>query len=377
MIKRLYVDNYKCFVNFEVRLDPITLLLGRNGAGKTAILDIVFALRELLRGVAKVTDASVFPEKTLTRWQSRNIQTFEIDVELGSDTYVYRIEVEHKHEHYRTRILEERLTANGVALFEFKKGEVQLYRDRDDHSKGPKFGSDWTESALARVTEHRDNQRLTRFLDFMRKVIVCGLYPKRFEPESATEDEMLHRDGRNFSGWYRHMSQERPDLVEEYTDAMRDVIDGFQRINLPKAGLDTRALIMAFREGSDVPYELRFDEVSDGQRALAALYALTCFAAGDGYTFLLDEPDNYVALAEIQPWLMNVEEICGESMRQAVICSHHPEYIDYIGGNNGILMTREDSGPTRAGKIAEEIKSSLSDGNSLRLSELVARGWEQ
>ena len=45
MIRRLYVDNYKCFVNFEVRLDPLTLLLGRNGAGKTAILEEIEAAR--------------------------------------------------------------------------------------------------------------------------------------------------------------------------------------------------------------------------------------------------------------------------------------------------------------------------------------------
>ena len=373
MIRRLYVDNYKCFVNFEVRLDPLTLLLGRNGAGKTAILDIVLALRELLRGAAKVTDSFVFPPETLTRWRSGDIQTFEIEVELGGDAYAYRVEVGHGHERYRTRILEERLTANGDNLFGFAEGTVQLYRD--DASEGARFGADRAESALARVPEHPDNRRLSRFLDFMRKVIVCGLYPQRFEPESATEDEMLARDGRNFSGWYRHMSQERPDLVEEYTDAMRDVIDGFRRIRLEKVGRDTRALMMAFREDGGAPYELRIDEVSDGQRTLSALYALTCFAADGGHTLFLDEPDNYVALAEIQPWLMNVEDICGESLRQAVICSHHPECIDYIGGDNGILMTREHSGPTRAGRIAEEIRSGLSENNSLKLSERVARGW--
>ncbi len=374
MIKRLYVDNYKCFVNFEVDLDPITLLLGRNGAGKTAILDIVLALRELLRGTAKVTDAFVFPTETLTRWQDRNIQVFEIEVELESDTYVYRVEVEHERDKKLARI-DESLTANGGSLFSFAKGEVQLYRD--NHSKGPFFGSDWTESALARVTERPDNQRLSRFLDFMRKVIVCGLYPKRFEPESPTEDEMLYRDGRNFSGWYRHVEQEYPDLDEEYTGAMRDVIDGFHRLRVVKVGRDTKALMMVFREGVDASYELRIDEVSDGQRTLSALYALTCFAQGDGYTLFIDEPDNYVALAEIRPWLMNIEEICGESMRQAVICSHHPEYIDYIGIKSGVLMTREGSGATRAGRIAEKNKSGFSGDNTLRLSELVARGWEQ
>lgn len=95
MIKRFYIDNYKSLVNFELPLQELTLLLGANGAGKTAVLDVVFALRQLLSGQAKVT--------------------------------------------------------GGRPLFCFEMGDVQLYRD--DHSPGPSFGADWTESAIARVPE--------------------------------------------------------------------------------------------------------------------------------------------------------------------------------------------------------------------------------
>ncbi len=41
MITRLYVDNYKCLVNFELRLDELTLLLGPNGVGKTSVLEAI------------------------------------------------------------------------------------------------------------------------------------------------------------------------------------------------------------------------------------------------------------------------------------------------------------------------------------------------
>ena len=78
MIQRLYVNNYKCLVNFELRLEELSLLLGPSGAGKTAVLDIMLALRRLLSGVARVTDADVFPTRTLTRWQARDLQVFEI-----------------------------------------------------------------------------------------------------------------------------------------------------------------------------------------------------------------------------------------------------------------------------------------------------------
>lgn len=375
MIKRLYVDNYKSLVNFELQLQELTLLIGPNGVGKTSVLDVIFALRQLLSGQAKVTDNDqrkhkiIFPTPTLTRWQNRDRQVFELDVVLGDDALRYRLEIEHERTSRKARIGLESLEEKGQPLFKFEGGEVQLYRD--NHTSGPTFGADWTESALARVPARGDNTKLTRFLDFIRKVIVCGLYPASFEAESATEDPLLQRDGRNFAAWYRHLLLERQELVPEFTEALREVIDGFRGIRMEKVGLDTRALLVLL-EHYDERYELRLDEISDGQRALIALYSLVRLAAGQGYTLLLDEPDNYVALPEIQPWLIELADACGEEVPQAVLCSHHPELIDYLGGDRGLVLRRETSGVTTVRPTAE-----LAVEGGLRLSEVIARGWEQ
>ena len=66
MLQRLYADNYKCLVNFDLRLQELSLLLGPNGVGKTSVLDVVFALRRLLDGSARITDTDVFSTRTLT-----------------------------------------------------------------------------------------------------------------------------------------------------------------------------------------------------------------------------------------------------------------------------------------------------------------------
>lgn len=369
MLKRLYVDNYRCLVNFELPLQELSLLLGPNGVGKTSVLDVMYALRQLLSGVAKVTDPEAFPTRTLTRWQSRDLQAFELEAALDGDLLCYRLEVEHERTTRRARILLERLTVDGKPLFECHGGEVQLYRD--NHSPGPNFTVDWSESALARVAPRGDNKRLTRFLDFMRKVMVCGLYPASFEAESTSEDPLLHRDARNFAAWYRHVLQERPDLVPEFEKALKQVIDGFTGIRLEKVGQDTRALMVRFEEHGNA-YELRFDEISDGQRALVALYSLVRLVAGQGYTLFLDEPDNYVALPEIQPWLVELADSCGEAVPQAVLCSHHPELIDYLGGEHGVLLRRETSGVVTVRSLGNHVEN-----GSLKLSELVARGWER
>jgi AAA15 family ATPase/GTPase len=39
MLKRLYIDNYKCLVNFEFATERSRLILGANGTGKSTVFE--------------------------------------------------------------------------------------------------------------------------------------------------------------------------------------------------------------------------------------------------------------------------------------------------------------------------------------------------
>jgi predicted ATPase len=370
MLKRLYVDNYRCLVNFHLELQEMTLLVGPNGSGKSSVLDVLKALGQLLSGIGKVTDPDIFPTRSLTRWQERNLQIFEVVMSLeGEADAAYRLEVEHEIESRRARIVLESLKVDNKPLFEFRRGEVQLYRD--NHSLGSQYGADWSESAMARVASRPVNQRLTRFLDFIRGVSVCALNPKLFQAESAGEESRLRPDGGNFASWYRHQIQERPELTLGVLETLREVLQDFQSIRLEKVGSEARAFILEFKGKGDIKtYPLRLDELSDGQRELIALYSLI-YLAGEQDVLVLDEPDNFVALAEIQPWLMALSDACGTRPRQAILCSHHPELIDYLGGEAGILLKRESTGSITSRRLSE-----IPLDAGLKLSEIIARGWE-
>jgi predicted ATPase len=371
VLKRLYVDNYRCLVNFTLDLQELTLLVGRNGSGKSSVLDVLYALRQLLSGVAKVTDPNVFPTASLTRWQTGKLQVFEVTTEMDDEAdLIYRVEVEHEKETRRARIRLESLRADDRPLFEFSMGEVHLFRD--DHSSGPVYGADWSESAMARVAPRNDNQRLTRFLEFMRGVSVCALNPKSFVAESLSEDPVLEVDGGNLASWYRHQIQERPDRMHSVVEVLRTVIEGFDTLRTERVGSEARVLTVAFAS-EDGRYELRLDELSDGQRALIALYALV-HLAGDQDVLFLDEPDNYLALTEIQPWLIALSDASGVRPRQAILCSHHPELLDYLGAEAGMLLQREASGGVIVRPLQQAIGQQTDSG--LRISEIVARGWE-
>ena len=48
MIERVYIDNYKCFVNFELQPQAFQLILGGNGSGKTTFFDVLESIRDFL-----------------------------------------------------------------------------------------------------------------------------------------------------------------------------------------------------------------------------------------------------------------------------------------------------------------------------------------
>ena len=129
------------------------------------------------------------------------------------------------------------------------------------------------------------------------------------------------------------------------------------------------------------PFYFDFDRLSDGQRILLVLYSLLCDVEGQHRTLFLDEPGNYLSIDEIQPWLVELSDLCAEEEVQAVLISHNPELIDYLGGAYGLWMDREPLGPARIRAIAlseEEGKGEAGAwGQPLKLSERIARGWQE
>ena len=48
MLTRLYIDNFRCFVNFEYRPRRTELIIGRNGCGKSSMMDALVYLRHFI-----------------------------------------------------------------------------------------------------------------------------------------------------------------------------------------------------------------------------------------------------------------------------------------------------------------------------------------
>ena len=239
--------------------------------------------------------------------------------------------------------------------------------------RGPSYPFDWARSGVGALNERIDNQKLTKFRQTMADFVIASPCPPLFEPETRTEDEFLEPLMQNFVGWYRHAAQENMGGIAKLFKALGEALPGFGSINLTESGENARALKVDFHGARDEHRLDRFgfSQLSDGQRALVALYCLIFLSTSRRRSLFLDEPDNYLALREVQPWLVAAAEHCGETLEQAVVVSHHPVTIDYMAGAKGRWFYRDGNGPVRVSDQPERTVDGIS------LSETVARGWEK
>ena len=378
MIRRLYADNFLCLVNFEAQFGSMNLLMGANGSGKSTILELLIRIQRLVAAGAKITE--VFPPEDLTRWVQLDTQNFEMDVEGKEGLYTYKLRIEHTKDRKKERIEREELLLDGKPLFLYEEGEAHLYHD--DHEPGPVYPFDWSLSSLSIISPRQDNTKLTWFKDWLEQLVILRPQSQSMVALSDEEADHLDREGSNFASWYRFLSQEHQDKIFSLREKLKDVIPGFHAFKLEQEG-KARILKVGFtsddKEKKNSPLYFDFDHLSDGQRILFVLYTLLCDAEGERRTLLLDEPGNYLSLDEIQPWLVELSDICGEGTVQAILISHNPELIDYLGGAYGLWMEREPLGPSRIKRLSLKLENGQkTEGTSeraLKLSELVARGW--
>jgi energy-coupling factor transporter ATP-binding protein EcfA2 len=362
-IARLYADNYRSFVNFELKPGRRSLLLGYNGSGKSSVFDVLYAIRLL---VVSNEDAKVaFPTDTVTKFGGSTEQRFELDVEIGRGTLRYTLLLAHDLEADSVAIVLEELALDGKPAYGFKNGEVQLHGEDGGPTREP-FPFSAQRSFLASLDPKAPLSPIASFKELLSRCWILRLDPPRIGAAAPSEEDSLARGASNFASYCRFLLLEDPDRMQRAHEVLREIIPGFQHLRLQSAGR-AKVLVATFRYPSGSSYDLDFDALSDGQKALIVHYTVLHGPASRIPVLCLDEPDNFVSIREIQPFLTELSDLSDETGLQVLLISHSPEVIDYIGASGAILLERPDGGHTRV--------RSIEAPGPLRLSELMARGW--
>jgi AAA15 family ATPase/GTPase len=367
MLTRIYIDNFRCFVNFEYRPKSRQLILGRNGSGKSSLLTALLLVRQLVTRGDKMDDFFILNQRT--RWMNQPKQTCELDVTIEDANYVYRLEIDSVGEPAKARVALETVHLDRKPIFEFAKGEVRLYNDRFEQKVT--FPFDPHRSALATITERKDNTKLTRFKRWIGELFCFQINPFAMDARADREDLYANVDLSNFSAWYRYLVQSYRKEDSRLLESLRAALDDFGFLEFKNAGENVSLLFAEFTRGEGQSIIFGFQELSEGQRCLICLYAILHFVLVRGGTVVIDEPDNFISLRELQPWLNAVSDAIEGGHGQILIISHHPEFINQWAPQYGVQFVRDGIGPVRVQEFHGEPDSQLSP------ADLIARGWER
>lgn len=397
MITRFYADNFKCLQNFTLELDAFTLLTGPNGSGKTAVLEVIRRVADLL--ARRGTVHRLFPTSALTRWDRRAGQLFEFDVRLpesGSGAegppgglYRYRLHIGHDVLREAASISEEELTFEGRQLFRYgidppgpsddgtPDFNARLFKDNGQGEPTVWHTTGWLEeslSALASMPPRSDNRLLQRFRGFFEHLVVLGLNPDSISAETRKEEPMVAFDGGNFAAWLLHLMNAEPLACREAEQSLKDgLLPELALFHTDKEGSLRIAKAIFKAKGSEIA--LRLDELSAGQRVMIILEHVLAVAKRWGSAIVIDEPANFLALREIQPLLHRIRDATDEGQIQAIVTSHHPMSLDLFAEQSGRWLERTALGATRCERVSVLVERA--SATAIPLSELVARGWVQ
>jgi len=361
MLTRFYANNYRTLVAFDIRFDAMAVFCGANGTGKSSMFDAIRFIRDLATGKSILGDLgsdgpNVVSTLDFTIWMKSSSQEFEVEFDIDGQQLAYTIHLE------QTASKEPRITK-----------EIARCNSRELYTRdlnGVKFGNrsgfplDWRQAALPSIQSANDSWKEIGLLQSaFANLIILQPNVKEFEPESRKESLFPNYNLDNLTSWYRHLSQD-----QDFTDALRESLQGiwpddFKSLKLNDAGISAKWLGLRFQDIEP----LRFDQLSDGEKMLIGLYMIhAALCVGNVNTVMIDEPDNYVSLQELQPWLLSVSELI-DNDHQVLIISHNTEILENNPSNSIFFWRDSHKSPTRMGLAS--IPENLSFG------EALARGW--
>jgi predicted ATPase len=362
MLIRVYIDNFRSFQNFEYSPEKKQLLLGPNGSGKSSLLEVVRRLKSFVKG-----NPNLFTQLTRTRWIDSPAQVFEIGAKLENKRFEYRLELGYAEVSKEQSVTLERLTVDGETVFELAQGKIRFFPQTGESVAVP---LQTNRSALPLSILSNDDVRC--FVDWLTGHVHCfdiDPYPGQMDETADSEEREPDFELNNLAGWYRSLVTAFPEENVKFLESLRRCMDGFLTLKFSSEKDGVRRLRAEFTTPTKKRVSYSISELSEGQRCLISLYMILHFTIERGDTVFVDEPDNFIALREIQPWLLSADEAVDDHGGQLILVSHHPETLNQWAKDYGLRFFREQNGQARTGKF-------IADGSNLQPSELIARGWE-
>lgn len=373
-IQRVILRSYKSIAHCDIRLQPLTYLVGQNGAGKSNFLDALHFVRDALTGSL---DNALSERGGLDEVRRRS---------SGHPKHI-GIRLEYRLRDGRTGWYAFSISALASGGYEVQDEECVI----TGLGKGPFFRisrgqvRDSSEAAFPAVTSDRlalvAASGFTAFRPVFDALTAMGFYnlnPKVMrELQKPQDGRLLKPVGENIASVISHLGRVAPDrlaAIKEYLQLVVPTVQGLER--KPIGPMET----LEFRQdvaGAKHPWRFLAQNMSDGTlRALGILTALLQSNVDYSPTLIgIEEPET--ALHPAASAALREVLVQASGRTQVLVTSHSPDLLDDRSIDaDAILAVVSEGGKTKIAPLDRASRQMLRDhlfsaGELLRMNQLA------
>jgi predicted ATPase len=372
MIVQVHVKNFRGIAEETVSFSKMTVLVGRNGAGKSSVVDVIRFVRDALS--VGLDDALVARHGIIALRRYAPTKPFDVEIDVTLETKAWKGKY-------------------GFCIASGKEGEYRIKReycegylgDQRPHQfvrEGNQIQTSLQIPGSAQRHKVVDSISLalpslaifsavfSRIRAYLRGVNFCAIFPNTLrEPQKPSPAKQLTEHGDNLASILRHLRDSR--WFPSLKNAMNNVIGGITDIRVRQiGGFLVTELQHDMGGGNSAWFDL--SQESDGTLRILGLLVAVYQNPRFGNCLAIEEPELTLhpgALGVLSDVLMEAS-----SRGQLIITTQSPDLISRFSANDLRVVERQQ-GITSVGAVDETQLKAVEDqlfttGDLLRIEGL-------
>jgi predicted ATPase len=377
MIHRVRVKNFRSIRDVTVELSPVTVLVGRSGAGKSNFVDSIRFLRDLLSADPNRQDMN----HVTSLWSNSRPATspptttsFEITFSIPGVKEHYQYEITLHNDGPARSPVHERLLIGERCLFSQKTG--------------PNFQSQWTSKPNLVQVPDAGAIAISRLPSLSEVVIAytaltsaIGIHtfsdqvlspgrkgPPRNNSESLEGAPGLRDDASNYLETLREIMSNLHDLSLRH-----NILSALRRVNKTIASVELDDIrrptsVIVGHEFGDKILGLKLSQESDGLRRFYACL-LAIYQSPAKQTLIFEHPEDGIHPGALSLLAEEFKSAPQNGRGQVILTTHSPLLLDHFEPDQ-IRAVQLDGLETRIGQISREQREAIEE-NLLDPGELL------